>query len=106
MSVRSGVGCPTRVIPRERSDRGNLAVRRTHQADNLAKLRQEFLSLLELTAKIFCAVSDCENKCGRWQSPLCFHFYLGDSHVASLLGMTFGAIAITAMPFEQISLLQ
>ena len=41
-----GCGCPTRVIPRERSDRGNLAVRRTHQADNLAKLRQEFLSLL------------------------------------------------------------
>ena len=56
MSVRSGVGCPTRVIPRERSDRGNLAVRRTHQADNLAKLRQEFLSLLELIAKIICAV--------------------------------------------------
>ena len=50
-----------------------------------------------------CAVSDCENKCGQWQSPLCFHFYLGDSHVASLLGMTFGAIAITAMPFEQCS---
>ena len=24
-----GCGCPTRVIPRERSDRGNLAVRRT-----------------------------------------------------------------------------
>ena len=41
-----GCGCPTRVIPRERSDRGNPAVRRTHQADNLAKLRQEFLSLL------------------------------------------------------------
>ena len=28
-----------------------------HQADNLAKLRQEFLSLLELIAKIFGAVS-------------------------------------------------
>ena len=27
-----------------------------HQADNLAKLRQEFLSLLGLIAKIFCAV--------------------------------------------------
>ena len=27
-----------------------------HHADNLAKLRQEFLSLLELIAKIFCAV--------------------------------------------------
>ena len=28
-------------------------------------------------------------------------FYLGDSHVASLLGMTFGAVAIIATPFEQ-----
>ena len=28
-------------------------------------------------------------------------FYLGDSHVVSLLGMTFGAVAITASPFEQ-----
>ena len=27
-----------------------------HQADNLAKLRQEFLSMLELIVKIFCAV--------------------------------------------------
>ena len=31
-----GCGCPTLVIPRERGDRGNLAVRRTHQADNFA----------------------------------------------------------------------
>ena len=30
-----------------------------------------------------------------------FRYFLGDSHVASLLGMTFGAVAITAMPFEQ-----
>ena len=29
---------------------------RQHQADNLAKLRLEFLPLLELIAKIFCAV--------------------------------------------------
>ena len=29
---------------------------RQHQADNLAKLWQEILSLLELIAKIFCAV--------------------------------------------------
>ena len=29
---------------------------RTHQADNLAKLWLEFLPLLELIAKIFCAV--------------------------------------------------
>ena len=33
-----------------------------HQADNLAKLRQEFLSLLELIAKIFCAVSKAINQ--------------------------------------------
>ncbi len=31
--------------------------RLNHQADNLAKLRLEFLSLLELIAKIFGAVS-------------------------------------------------
>ena len=35
-----------------------------HQADNLANLRLEVLSLLELIAQILCAVSDCENKCG------------------------------------------
>ena len=29
---------------------------RIHQADNLAKLRQEFLSMLELIAQILCAV--------------------------------------------------
>ena len=40
-----------------------------HQADNLAKLWFEFLSVSELIAQIFCAVSDCENKCGFWQSP-------------------------------------
>ena len=33
------------------------------------------------------------------------HFYLGDSHVAMLLGMTFRAVAITATPFEQCSAL-
>ena len=95
------MGCPTRVIPRERSDRGNLAVRRTHQADNLAKLRQEFLSLLELIAKIFCAVVIARTSAVNGNRHCVFHFYLGDSHVASLLEMTFGAIAITAMPFEQ-----
>ena len=31
--------------------------RHTHQADNLAKLRQEFLFVFELIAKIFCAVA-------------------------------------------------
>ena len=38
-----------------------------HQADNLAKLWLEFLSVFELIAQIFCAVSDCENKCGAKQ---------------------------------------
>ncbi len=37
---------------------------RFYQADNLAKLRFEFLFVLELIAQILCAVSDCENKCG------------------------------------------
>ena len=45
-----------------------------HQADNLAKLRFEFLSVFELIAQILCAVSDCENKCGFWQSPQKFLF--------------------------------
>ena len=36
---------------------------------------------------------------------MCHSFYLGDSHVALFLGMTFEAVAITATPFEQISLL-
>ncbi len=62
-----------------------LRQRRTYQADNLAELRRELLSVYELIAQILCAVSDCENKRGRWQSPLGFRFYLGDSHVALLL---------------------
>ena len=33
-----------------------LRQRRGHQADNLAELWQEFLSMIELIAKIFCAV--------------------------------------------------
>ena len=36
--------------------RGNLGVSRTHQASDIAKLWQEFLSLLELIACIGCAV--------------------------------------------------
>ena len=40
--INSGVGAP----PNQK-----------HQADNLAKLRQEFLSVIELIAKIFGAVS-------------------------------------------------
>ena len=45
LNMTIGCGCPTRVITREQSDRGNPADRRTHQADNLAKLRQEFFIL-------------------------------------------------------------
>ena len=42
IDFRFGCGCPTQA---------------NHQADNLAKLRQEFLSVTELIAKIFGAVS-------------------------------------------------
>ena len=70
-----------------------------HQADNLEKLRFEFLSVLELIAQILCAVSACENKCGCYQSPKSFRFYLGDSHAS--LGMTTWAIDFAATLFEQ-----
>ena len=38
-----------------------------HQADNLAKLRNEFLSLLEPIAQILCAVSGKIILLGSWQ---------------------------------------
>ena len=41
LNMTIGCGCPTHIF---------------HQADNLAKLWQESLPLLELIAKIFCAV--------------------------------------------------
>ena len=59
-----------------------------HQADNLAQLWQEFLSLLELIAQILCAVVGARANVRLWQSSNDFCFYLGDSHVVSLLGMT------------------
>ena len=52
MTIRCG--CPTRVI--QSVSVGIQPSGALHQADNLAKLRQEFLSLLGLIAKIFCAV--------------------------------------------------
>ncbi len=52
MTIRCGCSHPCH----SERKRGNPADRRTNQADNLAKLWQEFLSLLELIAKIFCAV--------------------------------------------------
>ena len=48
--------------------------RRIHQASDIAKLWLEFLSVLELIARIACAVSDCKNKCGEKQSPEMFSF--------------------------------
>ena len=54
-----------------------------------------------------CAVSNCENKCGHWQSPQNFRFYLGDCHVATVVAPRndiVWAVATTAMPFEQLSL--
>ncbi len=55
-SLNMTIGCGCSHPCHSERKRGNPADRRTHQADNLAKLRQEFLSLLELIAKIFCAV--------------------------------------------------
>ena len=66
------------------------ALHAKHQADNLAKLWQEFLSLLELIAKIFCAVEIAKTSEVSGNRHYVLLFYLGDSHVALLLGMTFG----------------
>ena len=66
-----------------------------HQADNLAKLRQEFFVHARIDSKDFLRGRNCENKRGQWQPPLWLRFYLGDSHVALLLGMTFESVAIT-----------
>ena len=85
----SGVGVPPTVIPRERSDRGNPAEGayalcailfeqifceriiahgvRTHQASDIARLWQEFLSLLELIACIGCAVVEQKPMRGSWR---------------------------------------
>ena len=51
-----------------------LRQRRTHQADNLAKLRQEFLSMLKLIAKIFCAVEIARTSEALGNTPLRFAF--------------------------------
>ena len=124
MSIRSGVGVPPYChVERSRniSRKGNDVNYRKYSVQNfqVSACVQSTLNAKQALARS-CGLSfclshfeseewlrgrNCENKCGQWQSPLCFHFYLGDFHVASLLGMTFGAIAITAMPFEQISLL-
>ena len=59
-----------------------------HQADNLAQLWQEFLSLLELIGQILCAVEIAKTNAVFVNRRKCSCFYLGDSHVVSLLGMT------------------
>ena len=75
--------------------------RHTHQASTRAELWFEFCpSLFE--SEEWLRGRNCENKRGQWQPPLCLRFFLGDSHVALLLGMTFGAVVITAPPFEQL----
>ena len=58
--------------------------RRTHQADNLAKLRQEFLSMLKLIAKIFCAVEI--------------------ARTSEALGNTQPRVVVASAPFEQLGI--
>ena len=60
--------------------------RRTHQADNLAKLWQEFLFLLELIAKILCAVEI--------------------ARTSEALGNTQTRVAVASAPFEQLCTFQ
>ena len=57
---------------------------RQHQADNLAKLWQEILSLLELIAKIFCAVVIVRT--------------------SEALGNTQPRVAVASAPFEQLGI--
>ena len=80
-----GCGCPTHIF---------------HQADNLAELWQESLPLLELIAKIFCAVVIARTSAVN-----------GNRHCVAFLFRGFPrrfaprndiqAVAITATPFEQ-----
>ena len=57
--------------------------------------------MFELIAKIFCAVEIARTSAVGGNRHCVFRSFLGDSHVTLFLGMTFGAVAITAMPFEQ-----
>lgn len=59
-----------------------------HQADNLAKLWREFLPLFELIAQILCAVEIAKTNAVFVNRRKSSCFYLGDSHIVSLLGMT------------------
>ena len=88
------IGCGCSHPCHSERKRGNPADRRTHQADNLAKLWQEFLSMLKLIAKIFCAVEIARTSAVNGNRHCVFRFFLGDSHVALLLGMTaFGRLS-------------
>ena len=57
--------------------------------------------MFELIAKIFCAVEIARTSAVGGNRHCVFCSFLGDFHVTLFLGMTFGAVAITAMPFEQ-----
>ena len=57
--------------------------------------------MFELIAQILCAVEIAKTNAVFVNRPKCSCFYLGDSHVVSLLGMTMRATDFTAMPFEQ-----
>ena len=59
------------------------------------------MPLFELIAQILCAVEIARTNAVFINRQKCFCFYLGDSHVVSLLGMTMRAIDFIAMPFEQ-----
>ena len=60
-----------------------------------------FLTLFEQIAPILCAVEIAKTNAVFVNRQKCSRFYLGDSHVVSLLGMTLRAIDFTEMPFEQ-----
>ena len=60
---------------------------RIHQASTRTELGFDFCPS-HFESEEWLRGSDCENKRGQWQPPLGFHFYLWDSHVALLLGLT------------------
>ena len=55
----------------------------------------------ELIAQILCAVEIARTNAVFVNRQKYYRFYLGDSHVVLLLGMTLKAIAITVTQFEQ-----
>ena len=57
--------------------------------------------MFEQIAQILSAVEISRTNAMFVNRQKCSRFYLGDSHVVSLLGMTLRAIDFTVMPFEQ-----